>query len=407
MKSAKRIIIACCGVHALQDGLGAALYVLLPLLAQSFGLSYAQVGVVRAAQSTPMALLELPSGIMAERFGESRLLIFGLACAAIGYLALTFALGLWTLMACLFIAGTGAAFQHSLASSLVSKGTDDATRRTALGAYNASGDAGKLAFTGILTVGIGMGLAWQNVVSVLGVMSLLGVAGLWVLLRGLSLGRRAAAPAGVQLANAPTRWGIRHRVGFTTLILIVFFDTAVGTAFLTFVAFMMLDKQLPAGLAVFATTLTLAGGVFGKFGCGYLAQRTGVIRALVIMKCLSALGIVAALLAPTFIAYCLLPVLGFALQGSSSITYASVSDLIHADRQSRGFAVIYTVANVAGVLGPVLFGIVGDRLGMTIAMLAMAVVALLLVPMSSLLRPALDSRAAVLSSVPLTKTPQR
>ena len=397
MTGAKRILTACCGVHALQDGLGAALYVLLPLLAQSFGLSYAQVGVVRAAQSTPMALLELPSGILAERFGESRLLIFGLACAAIGYLALSFAMGLWTLMACLFVAGTGAAFQHSLSSSLISKGTGDATRRAALGAYNASGDAGKLAFTGILTLGIGMGLAWQDVVSGLGIVSLMGVVALWVLLGGLVVARRAAAPVDVPPANAATRWGIRHRKGFIILILVVFFDTAVGTAFLTFVAFLMLDKQLPAGLAVFATTLTLAGGVFGKFGCGYLAQHSGVIRALIMMKCLSALGIVAALLAPTFLAYCLLPVLGLALQGSSSITYATVSDLIHVDRQARGFAVIYTVANVAGVLGPVMFGVVGDRWGMTASMLAMALLALLVVPMSLLLRPALHNSAAIVT----------
>jgi FSR family fosmidomycin resistance protein-like MFS transporter len=376
-------------VHALQDGLGAALYVLLPLLAQSFGLSYAQVGIVRAAQSTPMALLELPSGILAERFGESRLLIFGLTCAGIGYLTLTLASGLWTLMACLFVAGSGAAFQHSLASSLVSKGTGDAARRAALGAYNASGDAGKLAFTGILTLGIGMGLAWQDVVSGLGVVSLLGVVALWMLLRGLVVAGRVAAPRSARVANTPSRWGVRNRNGFAILISIVFFDTALGTGFLTFVAFLMIDKQLPAGLAVFATTLTLAGGVFGKFGCGYLAQRIGVVHALITMKLLSALGIVAVLLAPTLLAYCLLPFLGLALQGSSSITYATVSDLIHEERQSRGFAVIYTVANVAGVLGPVLFGLVGDRFGITVSMLAMTLVAVFLIPMSLLLRPAL------------------
>jgi FSR family fosmidomycin resistance protein-like MFS transporter len=63
--------------------------------------------------------------------------------------------------------------------------------------------------------------------------------------------------------------------------------------------------------------------------------------------------------------------------------------LIHEERQSRGFAVIYTVANVAGVLGPVLFGLVGDRFGITVSMLAMTLVAVFLIPMSLLLRPAL------------------
>jgi hypothetical protein len=298
-------------------------------------------------------------------------------------------------MACLFVAGTGAAFQHSLASSLVSKGSGDATRRAALGTYNASGDVGKLAFTGILTLGIGMGLAWQSVVTGFGVLSLFGVLAMGILLRGAVTGNAAPVAADVLVAAAPTRWGVRNRGGFASLVSIVFFDTTVQSGFLTFVAFLMLDKQLPAGLAVFATTLTLAGGVFGKFGCGHLAQRIGVIRALIIMKCLTALGIFAALIAPTFIAYCLLPVLGFALQGASSITYATVSDLIHEDRQARGFAVIYSVANVAGVMGPVMYGVIGDRMGMTHAMLAMALVAVLLVPMSLLLRPALSTAPAV------------
>jgi hypothetical protein len=45
-----------------------------------------------------------------------------------------------------------------------------------------------------------------------------------------------------------------------------------------------------------------------------------------------------------------------------------------------------------------MYGVIGDRMGMTHAMLAMALVAVLLVPMSLLLRPALNTAPAVVDS---------
>lgn len=80
-KRQKLILAVCAATHAVQDGLGAALYVLMPLLAQAFGLSYAQVGVIRAARAAATSVFELPSGLLAERLGERRLLAFGLALA--------------------------------------------------------------------------------------------------------------------------------------------------------------------------------------------------------------------------------------------------------------------------------------------------------------------------------------
>ena len=75
------------------DGLTASIYVLLPVLAQAFGLGYAQVGVIRAAHSAAMWVLELPSGIISERFGQRHLLAFGLLASGVGYLSVSAAAG--------------------------------------------------------------------------------------------------------------------------------------------------------------------------------------------------------------------------------------------------------------------------------------------------------------------------
>ena len=89
----RRILITCGSAHALHDGLVDMLYVLLPVLAQSFGLNYAQVGMIRAANKAAMAMFQIPAGLMAERLGERNLLAFGTLCTGLSFIALGLPLG--------------------------------------------------------------------------------------------------------------------------------------------------------------------------------------------------------------------------------------------------------------------------------------------------------------------------
>ena len=74
------------------------------------------------------------------------------------------------------------------------------------------------------------------------------------------------------------------------------------------------------------------------------------------------------------------------MQGSSSITYGTVGDLVDERRQSRGFALVYTLSSVAAITGPVTFGLVSDGFGLETALVAMAVVVVLPAPLALLLR---------------------
>jgi MFS family permease len=80
---------------------------------------------------------------------------------------------------------------------------------------------------------------------------------------------------------------------------------------------------------------------------------------------------------PTVAVFFLLPLVGIVLQGSSTITYGSVRQFVDEARQSRGFALIYSMANGASVAGPVGFGIISDIYSVGTAVVLMAVVALL------------------------------
>ena len=59
-----------CTAHVVQDGLTATVFVLLPILAQTFGLTYAQVGLYKGLKSLAQAFLEMSSGVITERIGE-------------------------------------------------------------------------------------------------------------------------------------------------------------------------------------------------------------------------------------------------------------------------------------------------------------------------------------------------
>ena len=86
--SRTRTLATCCTAHTLHDGLSDVTYVLLPLLAQTFGLSLAQVGLIRSAHRTAMAAFQIPAGLVAERLGERNMLALGTLIAGVAFLAL-------------------------------------------------------------------------------------------------------------------------------------------------------------------------------------------------------------------------------------------------------------------------------------------------------------------------------
>ncbi len=371
-----------CMAHVVQDGLTATIHVLLPILAQAFGLSYAQVGLFKGLKSLAQAVLEMSSGVMTERLGEIRVLLFGLVLSGVGYVGLALAPNVVIVMVFLFIIGAGTAFQHAPASALIIAAYPANGRRGPLGLYNSSGDVGKLLYTGCFSLIVGAGLAWQNISIVYGLIAL--VAGVGVVLGARLLTRSSrgdiAPPDGGTSDDAHLGWGILNWRAFATLLTVIFLDTMVQAGVLVFVAFLMLSKGLPLMAATAATVIVLAGGIFGKAGCGFLADRIGVRSAFVLIQALTAIGLICVIAAPGWLALPLLAPLGVVVQGSTSITYGFAADLIHARRMARGYALLYSSASFSSVAGPLAFGVVGDAYGIETAMAAMAVVALLAAP---------------------------
>src|SRR5204862_163264 len=141
---ARAVLATAAGTHFVHDGFSDILYVLLPLWAQEFRLGLTQVGMIRTAYSGAMAAFQLPAGLLAERWGERRLLATGTAVTACGFVAAgAWAGGFASLLGLLLIAGLGSGVQHPLSSSLIAKGTTVAGVGTALALVFAGGALGK------------------------------------------------------------------------------------------------------------------------------------------------------------------------------------------------------------------------------------------------------------------------
>ena len=391
---AKKILGVCSAAHALHDGLQDLSYVLLPVLAQSFGLSLAQVGLLRAAQKTAMAGFQLPAGLLAERTGERALLGLGTLIAGLAYLGLGAAGGFVSLMLLLFLSGLGGAFQHPLGSAMVSRAFPEGGRRQALGAYNFAGDVGKLAFAGLTSLALVGGLAWQAPVVSFGVLAVFGTVPILVLLGRLGAGSRPAPLARPQVPGSgpgfwASSWGIRDRRGFAALCGIAVIDSGTRSGFLTFVAFLLIAKGMSENWATLALPLIFAGGMAGKLACGFLAERIGVVRTVILTELATGAGILLAVALPNLGAFAVLPVLGIALNGTSTVLYGSIGDLVEPERQARAFGLFYTLGSLCGIAAPLGYGLLGDGLGIRAAMVVTALVVLLVLPLCPLLPHAL------------------
>ena len=99
-------------------------------------------------------------------------------------------------------------------------------------------------------------------------------------------------------------------------------------AFLTFLPFVLTAKGASLPTVGLALTLVFAGGAAGKLVCAFIGARIGAVATVWLTEAVTALGIVVLLPLPLDAALVLLPLVGVALNGTSSVLYGSVPDLV-------------------------------------------------------------------------------
>jgi MFS transporter, FSR family, fosmidomycin resistance protein len=371
--------------HALHDGYTDLIYVLLPVWQTEFALSYGLLALLRGLYAGAMAGLQIPVGRIAERIDGKIILMLGTALSALGYVCAGLSGGIVGLGLALALSGAGSSTQHPIASAAVSRAYGKAARGP-LGIYNFSGDLGKAAIPALTSILLVI-MSWRHALLLLALAGLLVAVSiaLWM----PSVGKGHASKPTAASAHAGTGAG-----GFYWLLAIGIFDTAVRMGFLTFLPFLLRDKGASLPTNGFALALVFIGGAAGKFTCGWLGERVGTLRTVLLTEGGTAALILAVLMLPLTPAMVLLPLLGVMLNGTSSVLYGTVPELAPPHLTERAFALFYTGTIGSGAIAPVLYGLLGDALGPTVATAATAATALAICPLALALASHLTDEAS-------------
>jgi FSR family fosmidomycin resistance protein-like MFS transporter len=363
--------------HALHDGYTDMVYVLLPLWQAEFALSFGALALLRGCYAGMMALLQVPSTHLAQRIGLRGVLALGTALAAAGCACAGLSGGLIGLCVALAIGGAGSSTQHPLASAAVSRAYGSAARGP-LGTYNFAGDLGKATLPMLVSLVL-VRLSWRPTLILVALLGLSVAAAIQLLMPAFG---RIETPA-------KRARGGGGRGGFGLLFGIGVLDSSVRMGFLMFLPFLLRAKGADLPMTGLALTLVFVGGALGKFACGWMGARWGLLATVVGTEAGTAAAILGVILLPLAPAMVLLPLLGIMLNGTSSVLYGTVPELAREGHADKAFALFYTGTIGSGALSPVLYGLVGDAGGPGWGAASAAMAALLTCPLAVMLAPRL------------------
>ena len=380
-----RSLFSFCAFHFLDDGFTDSIYLILPFIAAELHLSFSQVGLLKGAFSASMSLSQFPLSLLGEKVGELTMIACGTFGLAGGFLILSRSHTFWTILLSLIFAKGTAGGQHGLASSILSRAFEASGRRAAMGTYNFSGDLGKVCLPFLVALMINL-WSWRASIFILSLGGFVAGAILWTLAEQKKV-PPPFLPGKETLAGKASGWGIRNRQSFFALLTIGVIDIAARLALLTFLPFLLLQKGIPSTKVGFALTLLFAGGATGKFACGVLAEWLGIIRMVVATEILTTIGILSLLWSSPPLVWVILPLVGIVLNGTSSVLYATVAEIISPPGRSRGYGLYYAITLGCGAISPMVYGVVTDSLGLPFTIMSIALMVLITIPLSRYLSP--------------------
>jgi MFS family permease len=371
-------VIGLIGVaHTFSHFFQLALPPLFPLLRSSFGVGYAELGVLTTLFYIASGLSQTPAGFLVDRFGARRVLFCGLALEAGAILLCGLAPGYWTLMPLMVLAGMGNSVFHPADYSILTASIDRSRLGRAYGIHTLGGNIG-WALAPMTMWALATLLNWRIALVIA------GLTGLTVL--------------GVLLANAPTlhdgRRAVPEHGSRPAGVAAVFTSTPILLCFSYFVLLSIaqvdLQNFLPAtlaalrgiGPAVASAVLTslLLGSSLGILAGSFAADR-GVRHDLVVAGGLvlaAALVLVVAttpFTAPQLVA--VLALAGFAMGATTPSRDMLVRGATPPGATGRVFGFVYSGLDAGAAVAPTAVGLMLDR-GQPAAALWFAAAALLL-----------------------------
>ena len=364
----------------------------VPSISDAFAVPNSAIGLALTGMWLGYALVQFPSGLLADRYGERRIILVAVGGTAVASTMLAFAPSYSVFLVGTAALGIVAGLHYSVATSLLTRTTDQIG--TAIGIHTAGAPvAGVLVPMAAGAVGAWMGWRWALVLGT--VFALPAVAlvvsvirarppvrpeqSLWSRVRPgplVELLRRPPIAITVAL-SAAGMFVWQATASFLPTFLVAYHGYSASTAGLLFSAYFLVQGVSQPGLGALSDrigrdeTASVAVGI-GIVGYGLLIAGTN-------------LGIAVAAVALAGIA-----------MGWGAALMPKFMDHLDDHERSAGFGLIRTVYMVLGASGSVAVGLVADLFGWGVAFLGLAglLVGMLGVLVRLATRPRTDRRVS-------------
>ncbi|WP_423916631.1 MFS transporter [Candidatus Poriferisodalis sp.] len=345
----RTVLTVLVGVHAINDFYVTVLPAFLPALADEFGLSYTDLGVLSFAFTLLTGVLSPVVGGEADRRGRRRwILVFGFVIGAVGFLGMAASPSFWLIVVLSLFCGLGGATYHPQATAFIVSAYPGKRGRM-LGIHGWGGSFGHFAAPAAVVLAVSV-LNWRLTMVALAIPMVIAAATLQWRLREIP-----AAPA------------VRLRGAFNKPLLVLAMSfgavAMVGMSFINFSVKMLVDEGWDTNDAGVILTVILLVGVVAQPLGGLAFDRAGGRMVLVIAAAGTSLFV--ALFALTGGALSLIAIGGisFCMFSLFPVSLAMASRLAPPTQTGAGIGVVFGVSGLMTAVAKPAVGILGDFTG--------------------------------------------
>lgn len=256
---------------------------LLPLLNSDLGISYTMLGFLLSLRGIMSSSMQMPAGVLVDRYGAKAILTIGLAMCAIGTLMTAAAVDYWMILLGGIVLGVGNSAFHPADYSILSASMDEGFMGRAFSLHSFSGNLGNAIAPAVL-ITITAYFNWRISLLVAGIAGFLILAGLltqWKYISEDSVpqGRKRvqAKAATAESTEEQSNWDIIRYIFTSPAILFLFLyycmNTLAGGGLRNFaVAGLVETHAAAATTANAAFTAFLVASAAGVLLGGWLAD---------------------------------------------------------------------------------------------------------------------------------------
>ncbi len=375
------LILIAITLHFTRYGI---IFPFIPLLAGNMGAGPSTIGFIVGAFNLIAVFLSIPLGGLVDRFGVKRLLLFGVGCNIANALILLHTDTIARLIAAQIVAGVGFLLHVVASQAYISKLSEASRREKGFGWLSFGAAAG----TGIGPILGGILVARFGYTAAFWVVLALSAAGL--ILLGFKDSRESRATKSAYNPIQDARQAGVLLMDSKVLMILIFTFAIIFAASLrsSFLPVLLRDEgltEVTVGLliSVFAVMSTSVRIIFGKLLD--LFERKKILLA----SMLAIIIAVALLPWTTSVAGfgLLISIFGLGFGMTQPLSMVMVADLTNPDQSGLAMGLRFTAIMIAGLLGPIVLGLIIEASGLAPAFYVAALVVVLTGIRMLILRP--------------------